>query len=431
MFTALPKVRPGDRVAVVSPSTAAPARFPAVHALAMRRLREEFGLEPVEYPTTRRPDASPQDRAADLMAAFADPGIRAVLATIGGDDQITVLPYLDPGVVVACPKPFAGYSDNTNLLNWLWNLGVPSYHGGSTMVHLGRGGRLHPASSGSLRAALIDGGDLDLRPVDVFNEDELDWNDPEALGQEPSTQPAPGWIWHQPGRMVTGPAWGGCLEILHWNLAAGRWIRPAEDYAGCVLLLETSEEMPSAEETFRMLRNFGERGLVDTPGQQGVLEPFAGLGGQLRDGPAGPAVGAFAVAEGVQEHVRELVQDVPVDVPGHDRGQRRVTGGGGSVGPGQVYRSRYLRGGGAGGAPARLQPGGAGQAVQLGQVHVHGQLGRLAVGAGQHPGIDQPLAALVARLHRDLGHIGLPHRQQAQSRRRGRADRRRERGRGP
>jgi LD-carboxypeptidase N-terminal domain len=78
------------------------------------------------------------------MAAFADPSIRAVLATIGGDDEITLLPHLDPGVVVACPKPFAGYSDNTNLLNWLWNLGVPSYHGGSTMVHLGRGGRLHP-----------------------------------------------------------------------------------------------------------------------------------------------------------------------------------------------------------------------------------------------------------------------------------------------
>jgi len=54
MFTALPKVRPSDRVAVVSPSMVAPARFPAVNALAMRRLREEFGLEPVEYPTTRQ-----------------------------------------------------------------------------------------------------------------------------------------------------------------------------------------------------------------------------------------------------------------------------------------------------------------------------------------------------------------------------------------
>jgi muramoyltetrapeptide carboxypeptidase LdcA involved in peptidoglycan recycling len=49
---------------------------------------------------------------------------------------------------------------------------------------------------------------------------------------------------------------------LHWNLAANRWIRQPDDYAGCVLLLETSEEMPPAEETFRMLRNFGERGLL-------------------------------------------------------------------------------------------------------------------------------------------------------------------------
>ena len=45
-------------MAVVSPSFAAPAMFPAVHELAMRRLRDEFGLEPVEYPTTRRLDAA-------------------------------------------------------------------------------------------------------------------------------------------------------------------------------------------------------------------------------------------------------------------------------------------------------------------------------------------------------------------------------------
>jgi muramoyltetrapeptide carboxypeptidase LdcA involved in peptidoglycan recycling len=124
----------------------------------VRRLREEFGLEPVEYPTTRRLGAPPQDRTADLMAAFAGQDIRAVLASIGGDDQITVLPFLDPGVVIANPKPFVGYSDNTNLLNWLWNLGVVGYHVGSTMEHLGRGGSLHPVSAESLRAALLTGG---------------------------------------------------------------------------------------------------------------------------------------------------------------------------------------------------------------------------------------------------------------------------------
>jgi muramoyltetrapeptide carboxypeptidase LdcA involved in peptidoglycan recycling len=82
-----PKAVPGDRVAVLSPSFAAPGFAPEVHEQAMRRLAEITRLRPVEYPTTRRLGASPQDRAADLNAAFADPGIRAVLATIGGNDR--------------------------------------------------------------------------------------------------------------------------------------------------------------------------------------------------------------------------------------------------------------------------------------------------------------------------------------------------------
>lgn len=262
VLTVPAKLTAGDRVAVISPSFAAPGKFPGVHELAMRRLREHFGLEPVEYPTTRQLGAAPQDRAADLMAAFADPDIRGIMASIGGDDQIAVLPFLDPEVVAANPKAFAGYSDNTNLLNWLWNLGIASYHGGSTMVHLGRGAGLHPVSAESLRAAFLTGGDVELYAADTFSEDELDWADPASLDREPPTQPGVGWTWHQPEQVITGPEWGGNLEILHWNLAASRWIRPVDDYAGCVLLMETSEEMPAAQEVFRMLRNAGERGLL-------------------------------------------------------------------------------------------------------------------------------------------------------------------------
>ena len=50
---------------------------------------------PVEYPSTRHVGASAEERANDLNAAFADPDIKAVMAVIGGDDQITVLPHLD------------------------------------------------------------------------------------------------------------------------------------------------------------------------------------------------------------------------------------------------------------------------------------------------------------------------------------------------
>ena len=250
-------------MAVVSPAFAAPAIGPAVHELAMRRIRDELGLVPVEYPTTRRLGADPLDRAADLHAAFADPTIRAVFATVGGDDQITVLRHLDPEIFRADAKPYFGYSDNTNLLNWLWFHGISSYHGGSTQVHLGRGGSVHPVSVGSLRAALFEHGEREITPVDTFAEDEIEWTDPRALVEAPPALPSAGWVWHRPSRVVTAPTWGGNLEILDWTLAVSRWVRPVDDYAGCVLLLETSEEMPSAEQVFRILRNAGERGLLE------------------------------------------------------------------------------------------------------------------------------------------------------------------------
>ena len=102
------------------------------------------GLIPVEYPTTRLVDAPAAARADDLNAAFADPDIRAVLATVGGEDQITVIPHLDPDTIRSDPKPFLGFSDNTNLLNWLWTHGIGAFYGGSTQVHLGPGPAIDP-----------------------------------------------------------------------------------------------------------------------------------------------------------------------------------------------------------------------------------------------------------------------------------------------
>ncbi|MEV4665965.1 S66 peptidase family protein [Micromonospora echinofusca] len=256
-----PKPRPGDRVAVVSPSAGLPALFPHVYELGLRRLREEFGLEPVEYPTTRVLGADPRDRARDLTAAFADPAITAVLATVGGDDLITVTPHLDDAVLRANPKPYFGYSDNTNVLNHLYRLGIVSYHGGSVLVHLGRPGSPHPLTFDSLRAALFTSGWYDLTPAPQWGDRPNDWHDPAALADEPEMLPGEGWRWQGPATVVQGRTWGGNLEILHWLLAADR-VPAAGELAGSVLMVETSEELPPATEVFRILRNMGERGLL-------------------------------------------------------------------------------------------------------------------------------------------------------------------------
>jgi muramoyltetrapeptide carboxypeptidase LdcA involved in peptidoglycan recycling len=152
-----PKARRGDRVAVLSPSFAAAGAFPAVHEQAMRRLAEVTGLVPVEFPATRKAGATPAERAADVNAAFADPGIRAILAVIGGDDQITVIPHLDAALARRDPKPFLGYSDNTNMHHWLWANGIASFYGGSSQVHLGPGPGVDEVHARSLRAALVTG----------------------------------------------------------------------------------------------------------------------------------------------------------------------------------------------------------------------------------------------------------------------------------
>jgi muramoyltetrapeptide carboxypeptidase LdcA involved in peptidoglycan recycling len=258
-----PKLERGDRVAVLSPSWAVPAMFPAVHETAMHRLRAEIGVEPVELPTTRMLDASPRDRARDLMDAFADPDIRAVMATIGGEDQITVLPHLDPATMLADPKPYFGYSDNTNILNWLWLHGLAGYHGGSTQVHLGRTPATHPVSTRSLEAALFEHVDLPVVPLSEFREDEGDWGSPDYGTTPIRTVTGAPWRWENAHTRITAPTWGGNLEVLHWTLAAGRWVGSPATYAGCILLLETSEDMPSDREVFRMLRNLGERGLLE------------------------------------------------------------------------------------------------------------------------------------------------------------------------
>lgn len=261
-FTHVPKAKPGDRVAILSPAFAAPAVSEAIHEQAMRRLTEATGLVPVEYPTTRELGASAEARAADVEAAFADPSIRAVLATIGGDDQVTVIPHIDRDILAAHPKPFLGYSDNTNLHNLLWSVGVPSYYGGSTQVHLGPGPHLDEEHLVSLRAALLDGGVVELTDPGESEDFGVPWTDPRALaefGVRESTEP---WTWAGPVAVAEGPTWGGCIEVIDQIAVAGRMPSVAE-LAGAILLLETSEELPDADEVKRWVRALGERGVLD------------------------------------------------------------------------------------------------------------------------------------------------------------------------
>ena len=240
-FVSVPKARPGDRIAVLSPSFAAPSISAAVHDQAIRRLADSTGLVPIEFPTTRQLGATAEARAADINAAFADPRIRAVIATTGGDDEVTVVPHVDTAAVTNDPKPFFGYSDNTNLHHLLWGLGVPSFYGGSTQVHLGAGPQVDDIHLQSLRAALLDGGEIELTDPGVSEDFGVEWEDPRSLTEFGVREPTDPWTW---GRSLSKGAHGGAW-VIDQIAIAGR-MPETEDLNGKILLFETSEEVPPA-----------------------------------------------------------------------------------------------------------------------------------------------------------------------------------------
>lgn len=73
---------------------------------------------------------SPQQRIADLHAAFADPETSIVAALRGGYGSNYLLDSLDLKLIERHPKPFFAYSDMTAVqLRLLDQLGLPVFHG--------------------------------------------------------------------------------------------------------------------------------------------------------------------------------------------------------------------------------------------------------------------------------------------------------------
>src|SRR3989344_771724 len=131
------KLKKGDTVAIVSPSWGGPSAFPHIYENGLKVL-QEWGLKIKEFPTARM-DAgflrtNPQVRAKDINDVFADPEVKAVFASIGGDDSVRILPFVDKEIIANNPKILMGYSD-TSTLHVFANLqGLITFYGPSIMA---------------------------------------------------------------------------------------------------------------------------------------------------------------------------------------------------------------------------------------------------------------------------------------------------------
>ncbi len=153
------KLKSGDRVAAVSLSWGGAGKFPHRYEAGKRQFEEEFGVQVVESEHALRDPAwlahNPQARAHDLMAAFADPNIDGIISTIGGEDSIRLLPFLDLDVIRQNPKVFMGYSDTTISHAACFKAGLVSFYGPAFMSGFAENTGMFPYMVESVRKTLF------------------------------------------------------------------------------------------------------------------------------------------------------------------------------------------------------------------------------------------------------------------------------------
>ena len=257
---------PGDTVAALSPSWGGPSLYPHVydHGLAVLR---DWGLEVREFPSARAPaerlQRDPRLRADDLSAAFADPSIRAIVPSIGGDDSIRLLPLLDEAVIAANPKILMGFSDTTTLLVAVRRLGMVTFHGPSIMAGFSQMTGLPPAYRTHVHEMLFEPrSTYAYVPYDIYAEGYPHWRDPATVGQVNPLRHDDGWHVLQGAGRVTGELFGGCLEVLDWLRGTSAW-PVGDEWSGRFLFFEPSEEKPTPLQVERILRSFGVQGIFD------------------------------------------------------------------------------------------------------------------------------------------------------------------------
>jgi muramoyltetrapeptide carboxypeptidase LdcA involved in peptidoglycan recycling len=263
----------GDRVAIVSTSWGGPAVFPHRYEAGKRYLAETFGLEPVEMPYALRAadwlDRNPQARAEDIHAAFSDPSIKGVIASIGGDDAIRLIPHIDLNIIADNPKVFLGYSDPTVLHFGCLKAGLCSFYGPTIMSGFAENGGMHAYARDALRKAVFQTAPIgEIEPNrQGWTVEHLPWKDPENRSRRRKLTPSTGPRTLQGTGTVKGHLIGGCAEVLEM-LKGSDWWPPVTYWDRAILFYETSEEAPPAAQVLRWLRNFA---------AQGILSRLAGI----------------------------------------------------------------------------------------------------------------------------------------------------------
>jgi len=261
------KLEKGDTVAIVASSWGGPASCPKKFNYGIKQLEENFDVKCIVMPfaTASAKDIanSPEKRAADLMSAFRNPEIKAIISAIGGDDSIRMLPYIDFDVIRNNPKIYMGYSDSTISHFMCLKAGVSSYYGPSIMAGFAENGGLIPFMKKSVEKTLFSNhiiGKIEDNQ-DGYVIKQHNWNDESLLDSTRELKPAQATKIIHGSKNAKGRLIGGCLEVLEFMKGTDLFPK-TEEFKNSILFIETSEDNPSACFVKWWFRNYAASGIL-------------------------------------------------------------------------------------------------------------------------------------------------------------------------
>jgi muramoyltetrapeptide carboxypeptidase len=272
------RLQPGDTLGLFSPSGAVYEREPFEHAVdTVRALGFQVRVAPNARGRYGHLAGTDAQRAADINALFADPGVHGLLAFTGGSGGNRILPLLDYAAMRRTPKVVAGFSDLTALINAIHaRTGLVTFHSPVAMSEW------NAFSVEHFRGAVVEARELLLaNPVD----------------KDEHLVPKAGRITTLRGGRVRGPLLGGNLAVLSSLAGSAYWPR----FDGAILFLEDVNEY-----IYRVDR------MLSTLKLAGVLDRVAGvvLGAFTNCGPGDGSYGTLTLDEVFDDHLKPL--NVPV-----------------------------------------------------------------------------------------------------------------------
>lgn len=277
----------GDTIATVSLSWGGAGAILSRYEQGKKQIEDTFGLTVIAAPNSLKSECdiynSPQMRLDDLLWAFQNKNVKAIMTNIGGNDTIRLLPLMTNrhfDIIRNNPKIFLGMSDTTVNHMMCYKAGIASFYSPSTMFGFAENGGIPKYIIDSVIKTLFSKkiiGEIPQNP-NGFIVEHIAW---ETNGSIPRhREPHMAWRFIQgTDSPVSGRLFGGCLDVIGSMLFGTTLWPSSNELEGCVLFLETSEDKPTPAFVSSVLRGLGGQGVLER--LSGIL--FARPGGEFKN----------------------------------------------------------------------------------------------------------------------------------------------------